>query len=458
MHFAIVDIETTGGNPSNSKITDISVLIHDGEKIIDEFSTLVNPEIAIPPFIVRLTGISDQMVINAPTFPEIARKIIEITENCVFVAHNVHFDYSMLRSEFKRLGYTFTRPNLCTVKTARMILPGHESYSLGKIAAKLGIIIQDRHRAKGDALATASLFRLLFLKDQQLLTSQISQQFKASNLHPSFDIESLEEIPNKIGIYKFYNETNQLIYIGKSKHLKKRIEQHLGPVKSKKGAKMKTEITRIEHEILGSELIALLFESLAIKQHKPIYNKKLRNSIYPYAIYDETNSEGYIALRIAPTAKENTIPIQLFQSKKEAETFLHYAVKKHQLCQKIVGLYTTNGPCFGYQIKECNGACINNEPSEKYNDRVQSFIDSLDFSSDSFYIIENGRTRNEKGIIHITNDSYYSLGFINQETYKSHASHWNLHLTKYKQDKDSKQLLLNYLKKNKYVKTIPSNL
>ena len=456
MQFAIVDIETTGGNPSNSKITDISILIHDGEKILDEFSTLVNPEMGIPPFIVRLTGISDQMVASAPTFPEIAKKIIEITENCVFVAHNVQFDYTMLRSEFKRLGYTYTRPNLCTVKTSRMIFPGHESYSLGKISAKLGIIIQDRHRAKGDAIATASLFQQLFSKNQQLLITQISQKFKASNLHPNFDIESIEEIPNKIGIYKFYNETNQLIYIGKSKHIKKRIEQHLGPVKSKKGAKMKTEITRIEHEILGSELIALLLESIAIKQYKPIYNKKLRNSIYPYGIYDDTTKEGYISLRITPTAKESNIPIQLFQSKKEAESFLHFSIKKHQLCQKIAGLYSTNGSCFGYQIKECQGACINEESAEEYNIRVQNFIDSLEFASNSFYIVENGRTRHEKGIIHITNDSYYAVGFINQETYKSHASHWSMHLTKYKQDKDSKQLLLNYLKKNNYLKTVPS--
>lgn len=457
MRFAIVDLETTGGNPSNSKITDISILIHDGEKIIDEFSTLVNPEIAIPPFIVRLTGISDQMVANAPTFPEIAKKIIEITENCVFVAHNVHFDYGMLRSEFKQLGYIYTRPNLCTVKTARMILPGHPSYSLGKISARLGIVITDRHRAKGDAMATATLFQILFAKNQSLLVEQISQKFKTSNLHPNFDIDSLEEIPNKIGIYKFFNETNQLIYIGKSKHLKKRIEQHLGPVKSKKGAKMKTEITRIEYELLGSELIALLIESIAIKQHKPIYNKKLRNSIYPYGIYDDVTKEGYISLRIARTAKENASPIQLFESKKDAESYLHYTVKKHELCQKIVGLYSTNGACFAHQIKECHGACVNEEPVTKYNQRVQSLIDSLEFATDNFFIVENGRTRSEKGIIQISNDSYYGIGFINQEVYKSHSSHWSNHLTKHKQDKDSKQLLLNYLKKNKYVKTVPSN-
>jgi len=458
MRFAIIDLETTGGNPANSKITDISILIHDGEKITDEFNTLVNPQIAIPPFIVRLTGISDQMVVNAPTFPEIARKIIEITEDCVFVAHNVHFDYGMLRSEFKQLGYTYARPTLCTVKTARLILPGHPSYSLGKISARLGIVITDRHRAKGDAMATAALFQIIFSKNQQLLLAQISEKFKTSNLHPNFDMDCLDEIPNKIGIYKFYNEINQLIYIGKSKHLKKRIEQHLGPVKSKKGAKMKTEITRIEYELLGSELMALLLESIAIKQHKPIFNKKLRNSIYPYGVYDDLTQEGYISLRIARTAKENALPIQLFESRKDAESYLHLIVKKHELCQKIAGIYSTNGPCFGHQIKECHGACVNQEPVTSYNTRVQNLIDSLEFASDDFFIVENGRTRTEKGIIQVTNNSYYAIGFINQEIYKSHASQWSNHLTKYKQDKDSKQLLLNYLKKNKFVKTIPSTL
>ena len=136
MQYVIIDIETTGGNPKNSKITEIAMYKVENNQVIDEFVTLVNPEIPIPYFIVRLTGINDQMVRNAPTFPEIAKKIIDFTEGCIFVAHNVGFDYSMVRAEFKSLGYTYARPTLCTVKLGRVIIPGHKSYSLGNIHPK----------------------------------------------------------------------------------------------------------------------------------------------------------------------------------------------------------------------------------------------------------------------------------------------------------------------------------
>ena len=168
--FVIVDVETTGGSPKDSKITELAMYKFDGEKIIDEFITLLNPEQTIPDFIVRLTGITDKMVERAPKFYEVAKKIIEFTEGCIFVAHNVSFDYGMMRSEFKRLGYDFRLPHLCTVRSARFVMPGYPSYSLGKICNSLGIKIDGRHRAGGDAFATAELFKLLIEKDGNRLS------------------------------------------------------------------------------------------------------------------------------------------------------------------------------------------------------------------------------------------------------------------------------------------------
>lgn len=249
MRFAIVDIETTGGSPKNSKITEIAVYIHDGTTVLDEFVSLVNPEMKIPEFITRLTGISDKMVENSPKFYEIAKKVIEITEDCVFVAHNVGFDYGIIRHEFKQLGYDFRRPHLCTVRASRYILPGRESYSLGKLTRGLGIEINGRHRAGGDALATAHLFTLLFEKDPSNLNTFIQQEVNPKILHPNLDLEQLDALPSRTGIYRFYNEFSQLIYIGKSKDIKKRVEQHLRNSTSRKAIQMRQEITRIEYEL-----------------------------------------------------------------------------------------------------------------------------------------------------------------------------------------------------------------
>ncbi len=159
--YSIIDIETTGGSPKTEKITEISLLIHDGSSITDEFTTLINPEKRIPAFITGITGITDKMVSGAPKFYEIARKVIEMTENRIFVAHNASFDYGFIREEFRQLGYTYSREKLCTVRLSRKIIPGLRSYSLGKLCSELNIRIENRHRARGDALATVKLFEML---------------------------------------------------------------------------------------------------------------------------------------------------------------------------------------------------------------------------------------------------------------------------------------------------------
>ena len=185
MKYAIVDIETTGGQSPADRITEIAIIIHDGEKIIDEFTSLINPERRIPYFVSRLTGISDEMVMDAPRFFEVAKKIVEITEDCIFVAHNVQFDYQFIRQEFKSLGFNYSRDYTCTVRLSRKLLPGHASYSLGKLCNSLGIALENRHRAFGDALATAKLFELLLKSDEN---GFIEQSIKSEHLNLRFQI------------------------------------------------------------------------------------------------------------------------------------------------------------------------------------------------------------------------------------------------------------------------------
>ena len=272
--FVIVDVETTGGSPQNSKITELAMYKFDGHKIIDEFTTLLNPEMEIPEFIVRLTGITDQMLVNAPKFYEVAKQILEFTNNCVFVAHNVSFDYGMFRSEFKHLGYDFRLPHLCTVRATRDLLPGYASYSLGKITRDLGISIIGRHRAGGDALATCKLFKIIFKKDEQKLRTFIQEELNPKSFHPNLDLDTIEDIPNKRGVYLFYNEFNELIYVGKNIHIRTRIEQHLRNTKSVKGLNLIQDIASVKFELCWSDQIALNREAELIKEKQPLYNQK----------------------------------------------------------------------------------------------------------------------------------------------------------------------------------------
>jgi len=224
--YAILDIETTGGQFNEEGITEIAIYKFDGHEIVDQFISLVNPEKPIQPFVVKLTGINNAMLRSAPKFYEVAKRIIEITEDCIVVAHNASFDYRILRTEFKRLGYDYIKPTLCTVELAQKLIPGQLSYSLGKLVRALGIPVTDRHRASGDAMATVKLFKMILAKDteKEILISFIKAEIK-SGLTPKL-LDIVESLPTKTGIYYIHNDKGDLIYIGKSRNIKKRVNQH----------------------------------------------------------------------------------------------------------------------------------------------------------------------------------------------------------------------------------------
>jgi DNA polymerase-3 subunit epsilon len=291
MIYSVIDVETTGGNPKSSKITEIAIYKHDGEKIVDEFVSLVNPEMPIPEFVVNLTKISDQMVENAPKFYEIAKKIIEFTQDTVFVAHNVGFDYGMIRSEFRHLGYDFRLPHLCTVRSARHFIPNQDSYSLGKLTRSLGIELKGRHRAGGDALATAKLLSLLIEKGGSKLNQFIQDELNPSFLHPALNLDLIEEIPNRSGIYKFFDENNQLIYLGKSNAIRTSIEQHLRNRSTKKNVQWCSNIARVEFELTGTELIASILEHQLLKQGRPKFNRTIRKKAEDIGLFGRKISE-----------------------------------------------------------------------------------------------------------------------------------------------------------------------
>ena len=279
--YAILDIETTGGQFNEEGITEIAIYKYDGHEIVDQFISLVNPEIPIQPFVVKLTGINNAMLRSAPKFFEVAKRIIEITQDCVIVAHNSSFDFRILRTEFRRLGYNFEAKTLCTVELAKVLIPDQPSYSLGKLVRALGIPMADRHRASGDALATVKLFKMLLDKDlEKVILKELIKTEVIKGIAPKL-LDIVESLPSKTGTYYIHNEKGDLIYIGKSRNIKKRINQHFTGT-TVKCKKIQTEVFAVTYDETGSELIALLKESEEIKVNKPIHNRAQRKSIFQW--------------------------------------------------------------------------------------------------------------------------------------------------------------------------------
>ena len=451
MLYAVTDIETTGGSTRSTKITEIAIYLYDGDRIVDEYIQLINPECSIPRFISQLTGITDEMVENAPRFYEVAKDIVQFTENSIFVAHNVGFDYNVIRQEFKSLGYDFRREHLCTVRTARHTIPGQPSYSLGKLTKALNIELKSHHRAASDALATTRLLGLLLNISKGDLSNFIEKEINPKELHPLLNLEVLDSLPKQTGVYRFYNEENNLIYIGKSKSIRTRVLQHLKNNKNKRAMQMRQEIARIEYTLTGSELISLIHESDAIKTHKPIYNRALRKDKFNIGLYDYVDGKNYLNLTLDSVKNKTAQPITTFATKSDAQRFMEYSFEKYQLCQKLMGLYPTRSACFQYHTKQCKGACIGEESAEDYNARVQEMIDRLYFERDHFFIIEPGRNKYEKSLVQIKNGSYIGYGYIPLERMNDSVESWENFIEQHKENRDTRVILQGYLRKHPHV-------
>ena len=454
--FAILDIETTGGSPASEKITEIAIFFHDGQKVVDEWSTLINPEKAIPYFITGLTGITNEMVADAPMFYEIAKVIVERTENHTIVGHNVNFDYSFIKSEFKRLGFEFSRKTLCTVKLSRKIFPGHKSYSLGKICKELGIVISDRHRAAGDALATVRLFEMLLANQngdgESMLISEPAGRYK--NLNEHLTVNDIENLPEGCGTYYFFDDKQQLLYIGKSKNIRHRVLSHLGNTTSKRAQEMKQRIHTISFDMTGSELIALLKESREIKDQKPMYNRAQKRSSFYWGMYTSKDEYGYITFRLQKISETADDPVTCYNSKKEAREALTRMVEKNWLCQKLSGLYQTDGACFHHSIRQCNGACVQAEAVSVYNKRAGALLDSLRLDRGNVLIIDEGRTHDERSLVRIEKGMYMGYGYVSvNDTYLGIDQMLEC-INPELDNRDIRQILKNWLKNNKVEKML----
>ena len=421
--YSILDVETTGGKFNEEGITEIAIYRFDGEKIVDQFVSLINPEIPIQPFVQQLTGINDKMLINAPKFYQIAKRILEITENSILVAHNSSFDYRMLKIEFERLGYKFYISQLCTVKLSKKIIPDLKSYKLGNLVKNLGIPISNRHRASGDALATVELFKLLLLKDnEKVIVNSLITETKPSSKNKWQKL--INKLPNDVGIYYFHDQNGKIIYIGKSNNIKNRVNQHLTG-KSKKSLNIQLEAFDITFERTGSELIALLKENTEIKKHKPKFNKLLKKIIKKFCLEICKNLDGDKYLRICHY--DDTVNyLECYSSLKTANNRLEFFKKKYELSDSI----------------------------KKNNTNINLLIKDLSYKFKNMLLIDKGRDIDEKSVIVVKNNNYIGYGFFTLNHQISNFEVLDSLIVKNEYIENSKEVILKYLKKHKIEKLI----
>lgn len=450
--YAILDIETTGGQFNEEGITEIAIYKFDGHEIVDQFISLVNPEKPIQPFVVKLTGINNAMLRSAPKFHEVAKRIVEITQDCIVVAHNSSFDYRILRTEFKRLGYDYIRPTICTVELSQKLIPGQVSYSLGKLVRALGIPVADRHRASGDALATVKLFKMLLAKDteKEILISLIKAEIK-SGLSPKL-LDIVESLPNKTGIYYMHNEQGEIIYIGKSRNIKKRVNSHFTG-KTNKCKKIQLEVFAVTYEETGSELIALLKECEEIKINKPRYNRSQKKSNFEWALYDTLDENGYLRLQLQK-ADGRKKEITAYHSLQEGKTALFRISDKYRLCQKLNGIYETQNGCFQHKIGECNGACLQLENPEIYNERVTEFMADMAFDDPNMIIVDRGRRLDERSAVLIENGIYKGYCFFDLNYQITNSEVLKNVLIPMQNNRDTRTIIQMYLRKHRVLKII----
>ena len=414
--YAIVDIETTGGYADNHRVTEIAIYHHDGSRITDTFHTLVNPGRKIPYFITGLTGIDAAMVSEAPVFEDVAKEIHHWLIGRIFVAHNAHFDYSFIKKEFEDAGIAWSTKKLCTVRLSRKIIPGLESYSLGRLAESLGIRIPNRHRAGGDAEATAKIFDVLLKRDTTgVIVKALKRNSGETILPPNLDKREFEKLPAKPGVYYFHDAHGHVIYVGKAINIKKRIAGHFtGEAREWNRSNIRNEIHSIHYELTGSELIALILESQEIRRLWPKYNLAQKYKVEEWGVFDYEDRNGYLRFCVNSVSRGARALIT-FTSKGDAWNFMWEKVKEFDLCPKLSGLQLAKGLCYSHQSGTCKGACIGVESVKEYNKKAQLTVDSFFETGNSVAIIGAGRKADEHSLVLVENGNYLGFGFFDKK-------------------------------------------
>ncbi|MCY2687648.1 exonuclease domain-containing protein [Salinimicrobium sp. TH3] len=445
--FAVIDVETTGGGINGNRLTEICIVLLRGEKVVDKFTSLINPEKEIPRQITGLTGIDNSMVADAPKFYEVAKKVEELTRDAIFVAHNVNFDYNVLRNEFRELGFEYNRRKLCTVRLSRKLIPGLFSYSLGRLCDSINIPIINRHRAEGDTDATVILFqRLLSLDDDyRVINSFLHARSRQATLPPHIDAEQVHSLPESAGIYLFKDRQHKVIYAGKAIDIKKRVVSHFYDRMSKE-YELGQETFHIDHETTGSELVALLLEAECIRKYYPKFNRAQKRPGPVYQIISYTNQRGILQLALERTNKLRE-SVSTFYSRALAQEKLEYLCREYKLCPKYCSLQSNVEECSHYEIVSCEGICAGTEDAGTYNEKVVAAISSLSEESSTFVIRDKGRHFEEEAFVLVQDGKYRGFGFIDKEVQVSSPEDYEPFLKPQTATYHTYKILSNYLRK-----------
>lgn len=442
--YAITDIETTGSYAAANGITEISVHIHDGEKVIEKFETLINPGQPIPHYIQSMTGITDKMVAKAPRFEEVAEKIYTLLQDKIFIAHNVNFDYSFIKSHLKEAGFDLNSKKLCTVRLSRKIFPGLASYSLGRLCQSLGITIHDRHRAGGDTEATVKVFELLLENDkEQHILKSLQRNSKESILPPNVPKAHFDQLPYTPGVYYFHNEKGKVVYVGKANNIRYRVNSHFSNnSESRQKQNFMQHVHGISFETCGTELMACILESAEIKKRWPIFNSSQKRWEDVYGIYLFEDQNGYYRLAIDKNRKRLN-PVYTFHYLADGHALIRKLARAYHLCPKLCFMQKDPGPCEGMHEGYCEGACEMTESTALYNEKVKEACESIR-AQPSFAIVDKGLNGTDQSCILVMEGKFYGMGYIPADITISHVDELKDYITMYKENSYIRNLVNGY--------------
>lgn len=399
--YAIVDIETTGGHAHANGITEIAIVLYDGEKIEGRYHTLINPGIPIPRYITSLTGISNEMLYGEPAFGDVAGNIYNLLQGRIFVAHNVNFDYSFVKHQLAQSGYELNEKKLCTVRLSRKLFPGYARYNLGAICRELNIRLDNAHRAFGDAAATTELFARLLQADNK---GHIRQMLKGKNkeqyLPPQVPVEQVDQLPPLPGVYYFHDIRGKIIYVGKAVSLSQRVRSHFSNNdSSRRKQDFLKHICSISHKVCGTELMALVLENIEIRRLWPQYNRSQKRFTYTYGLYSFSDQKGY--LRLAIEKKKTTVPpLYTFNTLHEGNDLLKKLVKQYELHTGLCFIDTSS------QWKVEEEAAV-------YNTKVQRAVQALRTELPTFAVLDTAlNTTDSRCCLLIEKGQFYGMGYL----------------------------------------------
>ncbi len=462
--YAIIDIETTGGVAAQDRIIEIAIVLHDGTKMIDSFESLIFPERTISAQITKITTITNEMVENAPKFHEVAKKIVEMTENTIFVAHNASFDYRFIVEEFKRLGYTYEKEVLCTVKLSRRAFPHLSSHSLGNLIEHFNIIVKDRHRAMADVMATIDVFERILKQNLDLKPppkavakngvkkSTESQNGVETHTVTEFPMEKLRDLPRACGVYYLHDKTGKIIFIKQSLDIQRSVFEHFSDA-SVRGAEIQNGVRDVTYQVTGGKLIATLIELHEMQRHKPILNIKPREH-FPYGVFKFQNQKNFSHFFVA---KKSVVmdPLNVlcatFATHQDATTFLKNQIDALELCEHFAYTPERKGACFGHFLGRCKGACVGKETANDYNKRANLLKNSLlaEYPFD-FFVLDEGETVEDCSLILIEDGQYRGYGMGKRDDLKTFDDLFYT-IIPHPDNEIVKQLVHEHLKQNKHI-------